>query len=37
MSTTLTRRAALFAAAALPMAPVLMVRPAFAAADLQGT
>jgi glyoxylase-like metal-dependent hydrolase (beta-lactamase superfamily II) len=36
MTTTLTRRAALFAAASLPLAPALMPRPAFAAAGLQG-
>jgi glyoxylase-like metal-dependent hydrolase (beta-lactamase superfamily II) len=34
---TMTRRSALFAAAALPLAPALMPRAAFAAAEMQGS
>lgn len=36
-SAKMTRRSALFAAAALPLAPALMPRAAFAAAEMQGS
>lgn len=37
MSVKFTRRSALMAAASLPLAPALMTRPAFAAAEMQGS